>query len=110
MESLKIEVRETQNYQYLMGLIALQRGDPATAVALLKKACTEDSIYAERWLLGRSEEFRGQFGPRTIGESASFAGHIKKVRSVSFVPGTTRVFSVGEDAPFACGIRIAGAA
>lgn len=98
MESLKIEVRETEDYEYLMGLIALQRGDPARGVALLKEACAEGSHYAERWgQCGDPKSFVATLGLAPIGESSSFAGHIKKVRAVSFAPAAARVFSVGED-------------
>ncbi|HMK33625.1 MAG TPA: serine/threonine-protein kinase [Desulfomonilaceae bacterium] len=98
LESLKIEVRETADYRYLMGLVSLQRGDPARGVALLKKACTDGSLYADRWRSwGDPKAFVGSLGLNPIGESASFAGHIKKVRSVSFSPRPGRVFSAGED-------------
>jgi WD40 repeat protein/serine/threonine protein kinase len=98
MESLQIEVRETEDYQYLMGLISLQRGDPGRAVALLKKACVDGSHYAERWgQWGDPKSFVANLGLAPIGESSSFAGHIKKVRAVSFAGAAGKVYSVGED-------------
>jgi WD40 repeat protein/serine/threonine protein kinase len=99
LESLQIEVRETAEFAHLMGLIALQRGDPARAINLLEKARTGSPYFQERWdSLGsnpRSYVKSTGFGP--IGEQASFAGHIKHVLSVGFPTDVMRAFSVGED-------------
>ena len=64
MESLKIEVRETAEYSHLLGLIALQRGDPVRAVSLLTKACQQGSLYQERWkdCGGEPRNFVGSLG------------------------------------------------
>jgi WD40 repeat protein len=99
MESLKIEVRETADYAHLMGLIALQRGDPTQALPLLERASMESTLYQDRWNARGSapRTFVASLGYSPIQELASFAGHIKNVRSVAFAPGANRAFSVGED-------------
>ncbi|MGO9570609.1 MAG: protein kinase domain-containing protein [Desulfomonilaceae bacterium] len=99
MESLKIEVRETADYSHLMGLIALQRGDPVAGVSLLTKACRQGSLYQERWkdYGGEPRNFVSSLGLVPIGEQASFAGHLKGVISVAFPPVAGKAFSVGED-------------
>ena len=99
MESLKIEVRETADYSHLMGIIALQRGDPVRAVRLLTKACEQGSLYQERWkdYEGKPRNFVSSIGLAPIGEQASFAGHLKGVVSVAFPPVAGKAFSVGED-------------
>ena len=99
MESLKIEVRDTADYSHLMGLIALQRGDPVAGVSLLTKACRQGSLYQERWkdYGGEPRNFVSSLGLASIGEQASFAGHLKKVVSVAFPPPDGKAFSVGED-------------
>ena len=99
MESLKIEVRETAEYSHLLGLIALQRGDPVRAVSLLTKACQQGSLYQERWkdCGGEPRNFVGSLGLVPIREEASFAGHLNGVVSVAFPPVAGKAFSVGED-------------
>jgi WD40 repeat protein len=99
MESLKIEVRETSDYAHLMGLVALQLGDPSHAVELLEKARNGSSHYEDRWKANGSDPrtFVKSLKLSPIGELASFAGHIKNVRSMAFAPGSKRAFSVGED-------------
>jgi WD40 repeat protein/serine/threonine protein kinase len=99
MESLKIEVRETADFAHLMGLVALQRGDPARAVPLLEQASKESPYYRDRWSAHGSDPrtFVKALGFSPIGELASFAGHIKQVRAVAFAPDARRAFSVGED-------------
>jgi WD40 repeat protein/serine/threonine protein kinase len=100
MESLSIEVRETLDYAHLMGLISLQRGDPARAVTYLKKASKEEgSLYEDRWTAygGDPKNFVNSLGLTPIGELVSFAGHIKGVRAVAFSSDSKRAYSVGED-------------
>ena len=99
MTSLKIEVRETADFAHLMGLIALQRGDPLRAVQLLEQAAKDSSYYHDRWAAHGSDprSFIKSFKLYPIGELASFAGHIKHVRSVAFAPDGRRAFSVGAD-------------
>lgn len=99
MESLKIEVRETAEYSHLLGLIALQRGDPVRAVSLLTKACQQGSLYQERWkgCGGEPRNFVSSLNLVPIGEVASFAGHLNGVVSVAFPPAAGKAFSVGED-------------
>jgi WD40 repeat protein/serine/threonine protein kinase len=99
MESLKIEVRDTADYCHLMGLIALQRGDPVAGVSLLTKACRQGSLYQDRWKEhgGEPRNFVSSLGLAAIGEQASFAGHLKGVISVAFPPVAGKAFSVGED-------------
>ncbi len=99
MESLNIEVRESDDYSHLMGLIALQRGDSLVGASLLKKACRDGSHYLQRWkdYRGEPENFVNSLGLVPIGEQTSFAGHLKGVRSVAFSPDSSSAFSVGED-------------
>ncbi|MBI5251065.1 MAG: protein kinase [Desulfomonile tiedjei] len=99
MESLRIELRETPDYAHLLGLISLQRGDPARAVALLKKASQEGSLYEDRWTAygGDPKTFVNSLSLNPIGELASFAGHIKHVRAVALSSDMKRAYSVGED-------------
>ncbi len=99
MESLRIELRATPDYAHLMGLISLQRGDPARAVASLKKASQEGSLYEDRWTLygGDPKNFISSLALSPIGELASFAGHIKHVRAVAFSSDLKKAHSVGED-------------
>lgn len=99
MASLKIEVRETADFAHLMGLIALQRGDPVRAVSLLEQADRESPYYHDRWAAHGSDPrtFVRSLRLSPIGELSSFAGHIKHVRSVAFAPDGRRAFSVGED-------------
>jgi WD40 repeat protein/serine/threonine protein kinase len=99
MESLEIEIRETAEFAHLMGLVALQRGDPSRAINLLEKARTRSPYFQERWdSLGtnpRSHVKSAGFG--AVAEQSSFAGHIKNVRAVGFPAGAMTAFSVGED-------------
>jgi WD40 repeat protein/serine/threonine protein kinase len=99
MESLKIEARESADYSHMMGLIALQRGDPLEGAAFLKKTCGQGSHYQERWkdYGGEPRNFVTSLGLVPIAEQASFAGHLKAVCSVAFVPAANKAFSVGED-------------
>ncbi len=99
MESLKIETRETPPYKHYMGLISLQRGDPASGVTLLRKACRDGAYYRERWseFDGDPGKFVHELAFVPIAEQASFAGHLKKVLSLSFAPDPRRAFSIGED-------------
>lgn len=99
MEALKIEVRETPDYSYLMGLVSLQRGDPARAVSFLKKACHDGSWYQDRWKAYDNDpkNFVNSLGFAGIGELISYAGHIKSVRSVAVSSDAKRAYSVGED-------------
>ncbi len=99
MESLRIEVRETADFAHLSGLVALQRGDPTRAVPLLEKAARGSSYYEDRWRAHGHDPrtFVKSLGLSPIGECASFAGHIKNVRSIGFAPGSKRAFSVGAD-------------
>jgi WD40 repeat protein/serine/threonine protein kinase len=99
MESLKIEVRDTADYYHLMGLIGLQRGDSVAGVSLLTKACQQGSLYQDRWkdCRGEPRNFVSSLGLASIGEQASFAGHLKKVVAVAFAPREGKAFSVGED-------------
>lgn len=99
MESLKIEVRETADYSHLMGLIALQRGDPVRGISHLTKACKQGSQYQQRWkdYEGEPRNFVSSLGLMPMGEQASFAGHLKGVVSVAFPPVAGKAFSVGED-------------
>ncbi len=99
MGSLKIEVRETADFAHLMGLVALQRGDPTRAVSLLEKARDGSPYYEDRWKAHGNDPrtFVKSLGLSPIGELASFAGHIKNVRAIAFAPGSKRAFSVGED-------------
>lgn len=99
LESLRIEVRETDDYRHLMGLVALQRGDSLRAVALLTKACQGSSQYRERWNAYGSDPkvFVDSLKLTAIREEASFAGHIKGVRALAFEPGSAKAFSIGED-------------
>ncbi|MBI5572828.1 MAG: serine/threonine protein kinase [Desulfomonile tiedjei] len=99
MESLKIEVRETPEFSHAMGLIALQRGDPARGVSLLEKACSESTLYKERWDdFGKDPRgFVKSLGFLPISEEASLAGHIKTVLATAFAPGSPLAYSVGED-------------
>lgn len=99
MESLKIEVRDSADYQHLMGLICLQRGDPARAVGLLTKACQAAAHYSERWDESGwiPKDFVASLGLGSIAEHGSFAGHVKNVRSVALSPNSGRALTIGED-------------
>jgi WD40 repeat protein/serine/threonine protein kinase len=99
MESLKIEVRQTAEYSHLMGLISLQRGDPATATPLLKSACEARSHFKERWkeFDGDPEAFVESLGLNPIREDGTLAGHLKTVRALAFSPDCRMIFSAGED-------------
>ena len=99
MESLRIETRETPTYKHHMGLISLQRGDPARGVTLLRKACRDDAYHRERWseFDGDPGKFVHQLGFVPVAEQASFAGHLKKVLALAFSPDSRKAFSVGED-------------
>ncbi len=99
MEALKIETRETPDYNYLMGLISLQRGDPIRAVNYFKKASVEGSPYQDRWTdyAGDPKNFVKSLQLGKIGEYGTLAGHIKAVKSVCFTPIPGRIFSLGED-------------
>ncbi|GEM_PF-1114628 len=99
MESLKIEVRETSDFNHLMGLISVQRGDPARGVESLKTACTHGPEYAARWEKhgGDPAIYVNSLGLVPIEEQDRFAGHLKGVRALAFSPSSERIFSVGED-------------
>jgi WD40 repeat protein/serine/threonine protein kinase len=99
MESLQIEVRETDNYHRLMGMISLQRGDPVRGIARLQKAFERNPQYKARWA-GRGEDpasFLESQGLTAIEERAQFAGHLKSIRSLAFSPDSKKAFSVGQD-------------
>ncbi|MFH1113552.1 MAG: serine/threonine-protein kinase [Pseudomonadota bacterium] len=99
LESLRIEVRETPDFCRLMGLVSLQRGDPASAVRLLEKSCKEADHFRDRWI--RYERgprgFVDSLGLQPIGELEPLAGHFKTVLSIAFSPDSKTAFSVGED-------------
>lgn len=99
MESLRIEVRETPDYQHLMGLISLQRGDAAKGIDLLRKACAEVSLYRDRWkdYEGDPEAFVKSLNLAPIQEARTFAGHVKSIRALTFGPSADRALSVGGD-------------
>lgn len=99
LESMRIEVRETDDYRHLMGLVALQRGDAARAVTLLRSASEGNSQYRERWkdYDNDPKAFVDSLELPVIEEKGSFAGHIKSVLALGFEPGSARAFSVGED-------------
>lgn len=99
LESLKIEVRETDDYRHLLGLVALQRGDSAQATALLKAASHGSSQYREGWKAYGNDPkaFIDSLRLPAIVEVASFAGHIRRVLALAFEPGSRKAFSVGED-------------
>ncbi len=99
MESLKIEVRDSADYQHLMGLICLQRGDPARGIALLTKACQAAAHFAERWDEhgGSPKDFVSSLGFGPIAEQGSLSAHVKNVRSAAFSPNSNRALTIGED-------------
>ena len=99
MEALKIETREAPDYNYLMGLISLQRGDPMPAVNYFKKASVEGSPYRDRWTdyADDPKNFVKSLKLGQIGEYGTLAGHIKAVKAVFFAPMPGRIFSLGED-------------
>lgn len=99
MESLRIELRDTPDYAHLVGLISLQRGDPARAVGLLKEASQEGSLYQSRWAAygGDPKNFVNSLGLNPVCELASFAGHIKNVRAIALSSDLKTAHSVGED-------------
>lgn len=99
MGSLKIEVRDSADYSHLMGLICLQRGDPARGIGLLTKACQAAAHYAERWNESgvNPKQFVSSLGLGPIGEQGSLSAHVKNVRTVSFSPNFNRALTIGED-------------
>jgi len=105
LESLKIEVRETPEYQHLIGLVSLQRGDASAGVRQLRRACKAAVHLRERWTDygGDPANFVRALGFGPIGEHGSLGGHVKSVRAVAFKPEMHRAFSVGKTAPFASG-------
>lgn len=99
MESLRIEVRETPDFNHLMGLVSLQRGDTSRAVRLLEKSCQEADHYRDRWTDYEDgpRGFVSSMGFSPIGEISPLAGHMKAIRCIAFSPDTRKAFSVGED-------------
>ncbi|MFC1833714.1 protein kinase [Thermodesulfobacteriota bacterium] len=99
MKSLKIEVRQSADYEHLMGLICLQRGEVGRAVRLLENASRRLSHYRERWKPhgGNPAKFVESLGLHPIEERSTFAGHVKRVLTLSFSPDKRRAYSVGED-------------
>ncbi len=97
--SLRIEVRGTPDFSHLLGLVSLQRGDPASAVRLLEKSCQEADHYKDRWTNCEDgpRGFVNSLGFQPIGELEPLAGHLKTVRSIAFSPDSKTAFSVGED-------------
>ncbi|MEW6533301.1 MAG: protein kinase [Thermodesulfobacteriota bacterium] len=99
MQSLKIETRGTPDYKYFMGLVALQRGDAASAVPLLQEASQENPNYSQRWIEydGDPRHFVDSQGFAPIEEKGSFAGHVKSILAVAFSSDGSAAHSLGED-------------
>ena len=99
MESLRIEVRETADYRHLMGLIALQRGDAARGIQLLRSACRDEEHYQDRWGMYNEDPalFVNSLGLIPIQEEMALGGHVKRVAHLALSPDSVKAFSIGED-------------
>jgi len=99
MQSMGIEIRSAPDYKYLMGLLALQRGDPTSAIPLLQVASEENPNYRQRWTEydGDPRHFVETLGYAPIEERCSFAGHVKSILAVAFSSDGKRAHSLGED-------------
>lgn len=99
MQSLKIEVRQTADYHHLMGLIALQQGDAASAIKLLRSACRDEEHYRNRWeeYEGDPAVFVNSLGLIPIHEEMALGGHVKRVARLAFSSDSAKAFSIGED-------------
>ena len=99
MNSLKIEVRHTPDFQHLLGLIMIQRGEPAEGIPLLSAAAKANVQYSSRWEKygGDPQKFVDSMKLAPIEPAGSVAGHLKTVLRLSFSPDRDKAYSVGED-------------